>query len=84
MVKAGSCVNEKKREQEECEKKDRQDEMDMRVILSVSSSIKLMRMENGLDLLDYGRLRKAGNIVSYTGGVTLGGVFRPNFFNLPP
>ena len=39
---------------------------DMRVILSVSTSIKLMRMENGLNLLDYGRLRKAGNIVSYT------------------
>ena len=38
----------------------------MRVILSVSTSIKLMRMENGLNLLDYGRLRKAGNIVSYT------------------
>ena len=38
----------------------------MRVILSVSTSIKLMRMENGLNLLDYGRLRKAGNIVGYT------------------
>jgi len=66
MVKAGASVNEKKREQEECEKKERQDELDMRVILSVSTSIKLMRMENGLNLLDYGRLRKAGNIVSYT------------------
>ena len=44
----------------------------------MSSSIKLMRMENGLDLLDYGRLRKAGNIVSYTGGLHLGS-FKPNF-----
>ena len=27
MVKAGASVNEKKREQEECEKKERQDEL---------------------------------------------------------
>ena len=36
MVKAGSSVNERKREQEECEKKDRQDEMDMRVIIKAA------------------------------------------------
>lgn len=66
MVKAGEVVNEKKREHEEADLRDRQDESDMRVILSVSSSIKLMRLENGLNLLDYGRLRKAGDIVSYT------------------
>ncbi len=66
MVKAGEIVNERKREHEEAEKKETQDENDMRVILSVASSIKLMRMEEGLNLLDYGRLRKAGDIVSYT------------------
>ncbi len=66
MVKAGAIVNEKKREQEECDEQDRQDESDMRLILSVSSNIKLMKLENGLNLLDYGRLRKTGDIVSYT------------------
>ncbi len=66
MIKAGEQVNERKREQEEADQRDRQDESDMRVILGVSSSIKLMRLENGLNLLDYGRLRKAGDIVSYT------------------
>ena len=66
MVKAGAIVNEKKREQEECDEQDRQDEADMRLILSVASNIKLMKLENGLNLLDYGRLRKTGDIVSYT------------------
>ena len=66
MVKAGEIVNEKKREQEEFDEQDRQDESDMRLILSVSSNIKLMKLENGLNLLDYGRLRKTGDIVSYT------------------
>ena len=66
MVKACGIVNERKREQEEAEQQDLKDESDMRLILGVSSTIKLMRMENGLNLLDYGRLRKAGDIVSYT------------------
>jgi guanine nucleotide exchange factor VAV len=66
MVKAGEFVNERKREHEEAEQQDSKDETAMRLILSVSSTIKLMRMENGLNLLDYGRLRKAGDIVSYT------------------
>ena len=66
MIRAGETVNEKKREQEECDQQDRQDESDMRLILSVASTIKLMKLENGLNLLDYGRLRKAGDIVSYT------------------
>ena len=52
--------------EEEAEQQDLKDESDMRLILGVSSTIKLMRMENGLNLLDYGRLRKAGDIVSYT------------------
>ena len=66
MIKACEVVNEKKREQEDAEQQDLKDESDMRLILGVSSTIKLMRMENGLNLLDYGRLRKAGDIVSYT------------------
>lgn len=66
MIKAGEQVNEKKREQEEAEMQDSKDESDIRLILSVSSTIKLMKMENGLNLLDYGRLRRAGDIVSYT------------------
>lgn len=66
MIKAGETVNERKREQEDADMQVRQDESDMRLILNVSSSIKLMRLENGLNLLDYGRLRKAGDIVSYT------------------
>ena len=65
MIKAGEIVNERKREQEEADQQDIQDESDMRLILQISSTIKLMRMENGLNLLDYGRLRKAGDIVSY-------------------
>jgi len=66
IVKAGNVVNERKREQEEADRQIFEDESEMRVILGVSSSIKLMKMENGLNLLDYGRLRKAGDIVSYT------------------
>ena len=37
----------------------------MKLIENVGATIKLMKMENGLNLLDYGRLRKAGEINSY-------------------
>ncbi len=38
------------------------DENDIHLIVSVAQTIKLMRLENGLNILDYGRLRKAGKI----------------------
>ena len=37
----------------------------MKLIENVAATIKLMKLENGLNLLDYGRLRKAGEITSY-------------------
>ena len=70
MIRAGEVVNEKKRDQEEADQQDQKDETDMRLILGVSASIKLMRMENGLRLLDYGRLRKAGDIVRHVAHVS--------------
>ena len=37
----------------------------MKLIENVGATIKLMKLENGMNLLDYGRLRKAGEIVSH-------------------
>lgn len=38
---------------------------DMKLIENVAATIKLMKLENGMILLDYGRLRKAGEIISH-------------------
>lgn len=72
MTKACEQVNERKREFEDAEKQNAQDESDMRFIHSVGSTIKLMHMEDGLNLLDYGRLRKTGDITSYSESTRIG------------
>ena len=66
-MEACNGVNEKKREYEEVEQQNTKDLSDMKLIQNVSMSIKLMKLEEGVNLLDYGRLRKAGEIDSYNG-----------------
>jgi len=66
MLRVGSEVNEKKREYEESERQCAGDEADVKVIQSLSSSIKLMELPGNSKLTDFGRLRKAGDAVVYT------------------
>ena len=44
----------------------------MKLIETVARSIKLMKLEDGLHLLDYGRLRRAGDIEVHAGKTLLG------------
>lgn len=67
VLEAGNAINEMKREHEDRELKNRADLADMNVIRNVAASIRQMRVEDGLSLLDYGRLRKAGEIESHLG-----------------
>ena len=71
-MEAGQNVNEKKREFEEIERQNAMDLADMNLIQNVSNTIKLMKLERGLHLLDYGRLRKAGDVETHVGKWILG------------
>ena len=65
MLKIGLEVNERKREHEENEKQIQADEADVRLIENVRQSIKLMQLPGDSRLTDFGRLKKAGDVIVY-------------------